>query len=88
MRVDSLPRTFVWLSTACASLRNSVFLWLPCLLEVVAKTSGTETLQRAPFHKLKSTKGIFQLYAWYPGKTVIQTQDEIKTTQWNDKRNY
>ena len=85
MRVDSHPCTFVWLSTACTSLLNSVYFHgYLFLMEVVAETSGIETLQRALFHKLKAvkagSKGICQLYAWYPGGTVIQTQEEIKPT--------
>ena len=49
MRVDSHPRTFVWLLTACTSLLNSVFHSYLFLLEVVTDTSATEALQRTPF---------------------------------------
>ena len=82
MRVDSHPHTFVWLLTACTSLLNSVFPLIPV---IVAETSGTETLQRVLFHKLKCinykacSKGICQLYAWYSGGTVIETKEERRT---------
>ena len=48
MRVDSHPRTFVWLLTACTSLLNSVYI---SMAEIFANTSGTEALD-----KLKSIK--------------------------------
>ena len=76
MKVDSLPGTRFWLSTVLSVLTS----WTQCfhgylfLLEAIAKTSGTEALQRVFFNKLKLwSKGICELNAWYSGETVTQT---------------